>query len=94
MHGNRIQGAKERQMQTDAEMEDWSSDTWHSFAPITAMPVALVYCSLNLLGAGVVRGTIALISHWVTSRTHRETTFPSYDTAIVDKNPYHPPPRW
>ncbi len=29
----------------------WASDTWHLFAPVFAIPVAVVYCTLNLIPA-------------------------------------------
>jgi hypothetical protein len=46
-HVNHIQNTKYNHMQTVAEEEDWSRDTWKVFAPITAIPYAIVYCTIN-----------------------------------------------
>jgi hypothetical protein len=51
----RIQHTKEANMKTEAEIQDWSSDTWRVFAKLTAMPIALFFCTCNLIAAGLVR---------------------------------------
>lgn len=56
-HSNAIQSAKERYKQTAEELTDWSSDTWNSFAPITAVPYTLVYCLGNAALAYTIIGT-------------------------------------
>lgn len=54
-HTNHIQATKERLMVTEAEGDDFASDTWNTFAPFTAVPYSIVYCSLNaLLAYGVI----------------------------------------
>ena len=63
-HSNAIQAAKDTQKQTEEEFEDWSSDTWNTFASVTAVPYSLIYCLLHaavactVIGAG--RGTFRL----------------------------------
>jgi hypothetical protein len=54
-HAERIQSAKEANMQTEAERQDWASDTWRVFAPLFAIPYSLVYCTINLITAGLIR---------------------------------------
>jgi len=58
MHGNLIQSAKERHMETQAEMDDFTTDTWHLNASVTAVPIAVIYCGLNLAFAAVVRNVL------------------------------------
>ena len=54
-HANRIQSAKETNMQTEEERLDWSGDVWRVFAPIAAIPSSLFYCTMNLVVAGMIR---------------------------------------
>lgn len=54
-HTERIQSAKYANMQTEAEKQDWSADTWRVFAPIIAIPWSLAYCTINLAAAGLIR---------------------------------------
>jgi hypothetical protein len=51
IHSNRIQTAKLAYMQTDAEQQDWGTDTWHVYAPVFLVPYGLVYCSLHTSAA-------------------------------------------
>jgi hypothetical protein len=51
---------------TETEWEDWSRDTGAVFAPITAIPISLIYCALNLITAVSVR---LLIKHFHKRRT-------------------------
>jgi hypothetical protein len=53
-HANSLQHAKFANMQTDAESDDWSADTWKVFAPISAAVYAAVYCALNVVAAMLV----------------------------------------
>lgn len=46
-HAQRIQDTKLRHMRSDAEWQDWSSDTWRVFAPIVAVPAGLIYCTTH-----------------------------------------------
>lgn len=57
-HSNHIQATKERLRVTEAEQRDWASDTWNTFAGVTAVPYSLIYCSLNALLAYGVRYTV------------------------------------
>ena len=54
-HAFRIQAAKEANMQTEEEKDDVSRDTWRVFAPIFAIPRAFIYCTINLIAAGLLR---------------------------------------
>jgi hypothetical protein len=54
-YAERIQDAKEANMKTEAEIQDWSSDTWRVFAKLTALPIAFIYCTCNLIVSGLVR---------------------------------------
>lgn len=79
-------------MTTDAEMRDWASDTWHSFAPFTAIPVSVIYCSINLAAATLVRGIWNLTGRLL----GRKATAAAEDVTNrlprpEDGNPYRPP---
>ena len=79
-------------MTTDAEMDDWASDAWHSFAPITAAPLSVVYCALNLTLAAFVRGIWHLVSYLCGRRTINHSPPESTDLQVPeDGNPYRPP---
>jgi hypothetical protein len=79
-------------MTTDAELDDWASDTWHSFAPITAVPVSVVYCALNLALAAFVRGVWHLIARLLGRRSITQPAPFGNDLPIPeDGNPYRPP---
>jgi len=67
-HAGRIQSAKEVNMQTEEEQRDWSSDTWRIFAPISAIPWSLVYCTINLATAWLIRSLILYIHKIIKSR--------------------------
>lgn len=54
-HANHIQAAKQANMQTQEEIQDWTADTWRVFAPIFAIPASLKYCTINLAAAGFLR---------------------------------------
>lgn len=75
MHGNGIQSTKELNMTMDAEVNDWASDTWHSFAPFTVIPASVIYCSVNLAVAALVRSIWNLVVRFL-GRDVRAVTVP------------------
>jgi hypothetical protein len=50
-HVERLQGTKERLMQTDAEIEDWNSDTGLALGKAYMLPYMLGYCGLHLVAS-------------------------------------------
>ena len=86
-HGERIQWTKERNMETDAEQRDWTSDTWHQFAPITAIPAAVIYCVINL----AVAQSIRVLCEWIgRRRAHASEPAALPMQRTEDGNPYRP----
>jgi hypothetical protein len=74
-------------MATDAEHRDFTSDTWLLFAPITAIPAAVIYCVVNLAIAESIRA----LCEWIgRRRAHaiEPAAFPMQRTE--DGNPYRP----
>lgn len=68
-YAERIQSAKEANMQTEAERQDWTADTWRVFAPISAIPWSLAYCTINLAVAGLIRLLIVRLDQKIKSRS-------------------------
>jgi len=68
-HAERIQLAKRANMQTAAEQNDWTSDTWRVFAPIFAIQPALAYCTINLAAAWLIRSLILYILKMTKSKS-------------------------
>ena len=55
LHVEYLQATKFANAQTTAEQEDWASDTWRVFAPVTSIPYTVGFCSLVFLTAWVAR---------------------------------------
>jgi hypothetical protein len=91
-HGNRIQSTKELHMETDAEMDDWASDTWHSLAPFTAVPISVIYCTVHMVGAFIVQGFTRLLMRLVRPKPAFEGAEDEMNpTNPASQNPYTPP---
>jgi len=84
-HSNAIQSAKERYAQTAEEWSDWSSDTWNSFAPVTAIPYTLVYCLANAAIAYAIFGAARLAIRFFRQREEqtKEPDYESYRASLV-----------
>lgn len=68
-HLHDVQSVKERHMETEEEMRDWSSDAALSLAPVTLVPVVAVYCAVHLL---VALGSFSLVDRFTSfSGTNR-----------------------
>lgn len=67
-HVNHIQSTKLSHAITDAEFIDYSSDTWATFAPVTVIPVALVFCMVNLIFANLALAIIKWCYRWQARR--------------------------
>ena len=92
-HANHIQSAKKRNMKNDEEMRDFTSDTWKVFAPVTAIPFAVLYCGINQAAASLLWFLVALIRRLASRFAYHSPILASTDCNVEnqDSNPYTPP---
>ena len=89
IHLELVQNCKGDNMQTSEERRDYSAD--NPFAPMAAIPIAAVYCTINLVAASLVFGSIRFVRMVSSTKTETVETDNETRKSDHDDNPYRTP---